>query len=136
MQEVRAALLKLSAKGLDASELQRLVAVTRAGRVFLDFSDGQEAVTGQRTLHDVLHLVRPFDSGVDLLNPAKGVTILPGKLSGEPHLDGTRLGTAAVFALAQRGFSSEQICSMYPEVAPEGISAAVNLERRLRFRAS
>lgn len=131
MQEVRAALRALTDGGMEASDASELIAVTRAGRIFFDTSERLEDLSGQRAMRGILPVVRPFESGVDLLTPGEGLRILPGKLSGEPHLEDTRLATTTVFSLAERDFTSVQIAAMYPEVPARGIIAAIKMESTL-----
>jgi hypothetical protein len=56
-------------------------------------------------------------NGPDLIRPREGLRIIPGKLSGEPHIEGTRIETRILWALDQRGFDSAQILTFYPDVS-------------------
>ncbi len=69
--------------------------------------------------------------GPDLRQPARYIRIIPGILSGEPHIEGTRIDTRSVGALRQRGFSVEQITELYPEISIAQVTSAVTLEKRL-----
>lgn len=71
--------------------------------------------------------------GPHLRHPREHVLILPGKLSGEPHVRGTRITTAQVAALAESGVSHEVIRSLYPSLSqePAAIDDAISLEAQL-----
>lgn len=83
-----------------------------------------------------LDLIRPFEFhagviGPDLVRPGETLRIIPGKLSGEPHVEGTRIQTQAIGALEARGLESESILGLYPDLGAENVAAAIGLERRL-----
>lgn len=83
---------------------------------------------------EVLKLTAPFtDAGLpgpDLVRPRPHLRIVPSKLSGEPHLEHSRITTLTVAALAGRGYVSDRIASMYDE--PVGtIAEALDLEQQL-----
>ena len=85
---------------------------------------------------DVLDVLGPFDIekgtwGPDLRQPMPHLRIVPGKVSGEPHLAHSRLTTQSVATLADRGFSLDDIKRLYPDESPDGLSEAIELERRL-----
>jgi uncharacterized protein (DUF433 family) len=70
--------------------------------------------------------------GPDLIRPRDGLRIIPGKLSGEPHVEGTRIETRILWALHHRGFANEQILTFYPDVSAVQLTQAVDLERQLQ----
>jgi uncharacterized protein (DUF433 family) len=114
------------------------VAVDRAGRVHLQLSP--EIVEGParaRPLHaDLLDLLRPFSTGKDtrgpdLRMPRPRLRIVPGKLSGSPHVVHTRIETIAIAALYGRGLSTERVHELYPVVDPAAIAEAIDLEEQL-----
>jgi uncharacterized protein (DUF433 family) len=83
-----------------------------------------------------LDLIRPFEMhlgiiGPDLVRPGETLRIIPGKLSGEPHVEGTRIQTQAIGALEARGLESKSILELYPDLGIENVKAAIGLERRL-----
>lgn len=88
-----------------------------------------------QVVSDVLDVVAPFENegthAPDLRRPRPHLRIIPGKLSGAPHLDGTRLETQAVSALAKRGFSADKIARLYPFADSDGIREAIELEAQL-----
>jgi uncharacterized protein (DUF433 family) len=101
----------------------------RHGDVVLDGS-GQPALPPA----EVLELTAPFtDAGLvgpDLVRPRPHLRIVPSKVSGEPHLEHTRITTLTLAALAGRGYSVKRIAVMYDE--PEDVIAeALDLEQQL-----
>jgi uncharacterized protein (DUF433 family) len=60
---------------------------------------------------------------------------VPGKLSGEPHIRDTRIGSATLYELDRQGFSRRQIAEMYPETEPAPIDQAIDLEQSLNRAA-
>ena len=113
------------------------VAVDRAGRIHFDADGGVITSGGQRTLDpDVLDLLAPFrtDDGLapDLYAPRPTLRILPGKLSGSPHILKTRIETVALAALERRGLSEPKIAALYPMASGASIRDALDLERDLQ----
>jgi uncharacterized protein (DUF433 family) len=97
---------------------------------------GPEDLAGQRPLDaELFDLVAPFATktlrGPDLFKPRPNLRIVPGKLSGSPHIAHTRIETVAVAALSERGFSSDRIEQLYPHVSHLGLVEAVDLEHQL-----
>ena len=70
-------------------------------------------------------------SGPDLAVPRPTLRIIPGKLSGEPHVRNTRVGTESLRALARREMSDEVILSLYPALSLENVREAIDLEEQL-----
>lgn len=96
-----------------------------------------QRVSGE-VMRDILH---PFsiDEGIvgpHLLAPAKGISIIPGKLSGEPHVQDTRIETRVLRALWERGYRLEQLADLYPDASELFIRRAVRLERQLQRNES
>ena len=113
------------------------VAVDPGGLIFVEREPGDvESVAGERPLHpDLLNLIMPFTTrstrGPDLQKPREHLRIVPGKLSGSPHLAHTRLETVTIAALRERGFEQDGIERLYPKVEPIGLLEALDLERQL-----
>ncbi|HEY8525370.1 MAG TPA: DUF433 domain-containing protein [Acidimicrobiales bacterium] len=112
------------------------LAVDRSGNVYVRHPDGVQGDRGQGVLPDTLDLLGPFDGeaggwGPDLRRPLPHLRIVPGKLSGEPHLAGSRVTTRAVAALADRGHTLDDLARLYPDEDADGLREAVELERRL-----
>lgn len=115
------------------------VAVDRGGHVWLrDERGAVQTLEGQRPLAaEWLDLIEPFSTwegtrGPNLQAPKPHLRIVPGKLSGSPHIVSTRIETIAISALRERGLDHEKIHQLYPVVAPVAIAEAIDLERQLR----
>jgi uncharacterized protein (DUF433 family) len=88
----------------------------------------------------VVDLLAPFSAekgatGPDLRRPRPHLEIIPGRLSGEPHIRGTRIETRVIYALRQRGYDPSQIATLYPAASPAGIQDAIALEALLANNA-
>lgn len=115
------------------------VVVDRAGRVHLRATDGLiEDLEGRRPIEaEWLDLIEPFTTreateGPNLQSPRPHLRIVPGKLAGAPHIERTRIETAAVAALADRDLDQEAIHRLYPVVSPRAVAEAIDLEEQLR----
>jgi uncharacterized protein (DUF433 family) len=69
--------------------------------------------------------------GPNLRTPRPTLRIVPGKLSGEPHVARTRIPTDMISALANRGFEPLEIVELYPRLTEVAIEEAIDLERQL-----
>jgi len=125
--------------GLWTEERGPTVLVDRGGNVHIRVAPGVvERPDGLRPFHpDWLDLIEPFSTsetieGPNLQAPRPHLRIVPGKLSGSPHIANTRIETIAVAALADRRLSAEAIHSLYPAVSPGALAEAVDLEHQLR----
>jgi uncharacterized protein (DUF433 family) len=114
------------------------VRVDPSGEIFVMTEDaGPTGLGGHRPLDpDFFDLIAPFETPVTsaphLVKPREHLRIVPGKLSGSPHIAQTRVETVAVAALAERGFDSAMIEDLYPSVRPVvALVEAVDLERQL-----
>jgi len=135
IDQIRAALQELDREGIPRQQLADLVVVSDGGRLLFRFDDRTlrtaDAVR-QAAMPEVLRVTAPYlDRGPDLLQPGPHLRIRPGKLGGEPHLEGTRLKTAVLYALVRDGYPEDQILRMYPEATPLLIGEAVDLEQKL-----
>jgi uncharacterized protein (DUF433 family) len=143
MPKVRRALQQLKALDLDPLEGGRAaIAVTLTGEVVIN-SDAMplQRVDGQYLARDLVNIVGPFEGlegarGPDLLWPRPTVQILPGKISGAPHISGTRVPTQAISALADRGFSVDQLVKIYPFVSRDALAESLDLEAQLKRNAA
>ena len=139
MPQVKETLEELEFRGLDIwaeepHESGTPLLVNIDGRVHL--SDGWAAGThGQMSLVPMLDLLGPFGTGnrngPDLIRPRPGIRIVPGKVSGEPHLVGSRITTKSVAALYRRFGDLTPVAALYPEASPETIAQAIDLENTL-----
>jgi uncharacterized protein (DUF433 family) len=133
MPKIQRALDELKRVDLDPLNEGRLViAVTLLG----------EVTVGTAPLaSDQLDLMGPFQElegtrGPDLAWPRPTIQVVPGKLSGEPHVAGTRVPTESLFALSERGFTVGQLLKIYPFVDREALEDSLGLEEQLKINFS
>lgn len=113
------------------------VRVDPNGEIYIVTDSGPESLAGARPLDpDMFDLIAPFETriarGPDLQAPRPNLRIVPGKLSGSPHIAHSRIETLTVAALASRGYDTERIERFYPHVRPIiAFAEAVDLERQL-----
>ena len=140
MSAVRRALKELAELDLDlwTEDAGPNVAVDRRGGIVLDVRDHPQHADGQQLLDaDQFQLLRPFEisletRGPDLVAPRPRLRIIPGKLSGAPHVHRTRIETEALAALARRGLTSDRIVVLYPAIERADVRDALDLERQLQ----
>jgi uncharacterized protein (DUF433 family)/DNA-binding transcriptional MerR regulator len=139
MGKVRRALEELKKLDLDLLEEGRpTVAVTLRGEIAVNVEalPLQRAEDGQLLERELVDLLGPFEGlegmrGPDLAWPRPTVQIVPRKVSGAPHIAGTRLPTQSIFALARRGFDIERLAKIYPFVDRKALSESISLEEQL-----
>lgn len=143
MPKVRRALEKLRALDLSLLEEGRpVIAVTVRGDVVIDRpAKPLQLVNGQYLDRELIDVLGPFEGlegthGPDLAWPRPTIQILPGKISGAPHVAGTRLPTQSLYALRQRGFSVEQLAKIYPFASREALVDSISLEQQLEHNVS
>ena len=140
MNEVRRALAELDELGLDiwsrdlphpGSPLQ----VDRTGSIFIVSADRVETTHREGVLGETLDLLGPFNvgqgHGPDLIRPREHLRIIPGKVSGEPHLVDSRITTQAVAALFDRFRDIDRVAALYPDLDKVAIAEALDLEQQL-----
>lgn len=141
MNDVRRALAELDDLGLDiwssGYEGPRTpLRVDRSGKVYVDTGPMLETTHREGVLEETLDLLGPFEvdggRGPDLVQPRPHLRIVPGKVSGEPHLDHSRITTQSVAALFDRFKDVDRVVSFYTDVAPEAIFEAIDLEHQLQ----
>jgi uncharacterized protein (DUF433 family) len=140
MQQVRGTLLEIRSRGHDIWETDIRVLVDRGGNVFFQMDAGVWN-EGQAVLPDALDLLGEFAwsadlRGPNLVRPRPTLRIVPGKLSGEPHVGGTRIATRNIAALVADGIGVESVLSLYPDLQTESIADSVDLEQQLRANAA
>lgn len=116
-----------------------IVEVDPAGRLHFGSANAKwvELGGGRRQYEaGAVDLIRPFEMhvgvvGPDLIRPGETLRIIPGKLSGEPHVEETRVQTQAIGALEARGLDPDSILELYPNLGIKNVTAAIALERRL-----
>lgn len=140
MRAVRETLADAASLGISFEKLE--LCVDRGGAILYRHpEDGQlRRPGGQVVLEEPLrqlNLIIEYRAagrlGPNLKRPREHLLILPGKLSGEPHIEGTRIATANLAALVEGGMSHDVIRSLYPSLAdrPSSIDEAVSLEKQL-----
>lgn len=113
------------------------VRVDRAGQIHILHGDTlMRSRDGAVPLDpDLLDVLDPFEAGrakgPDLVAPRPQLRIVPGKLSGSPHIVHTRLESQALGGLAAAGLVSTKIYRLYPDVGSDVIDEALDLERQL-----
>jgi len=137
MGAVRAALASLADLDIPLWHGDRpTVLVNGNGHVYLETPGGMQTVQGQIASGELLDLIAPFSSnegtrGPDLHHPRAQLRIVPGKLSGSPHIVGTRVETRAIAALINDGCNAAQVGELYPYLSADQIEEALDLERQL-----
>lgn len=140
MRGVRQALTDAAGLGVPFAKLD--LCVDRGGTIlYRDPKDGNLRRPGGQVVMEEplrhLNLIVEYKVagrlGPNLRQPREHVVILPGKLSGEPHVEGTRVATAHIAALVTSGVPREVIQSSYPSLRgqPWAIEEAVSLEEQL-----
>ena len=140
MPKVRQALAMLDEHNLDlwdAAEGRSPILVDPRGRIFVRLHDEVVDLHGAHGLPDLQAwgLTEAFTidgqvTGPDLLVPRKNLRIIPGKVSGEPHVVDTRITSLALASLSRDGFATGQIAGMY-DLPESHVADAVSLERQL-----
>lgn len=139
MPAVRRALRLLGDLNLDlwTEDGRPSVAVDPSGEIFVVMGDEEvESLRGARPLNrDLLNLIEPFATkamrGPDLQSPRPNLRIVPGKLSGSPHIAHTRIETVTIASLRNRGFQTNRIERLYPNIEPIAFVEAIDLEQQL-----
>jgi uncharacterized protein (DUF433 family) len=139
MAQIRSELARAAELGERLMDTGFTVEVDPAGRLHFGTASAKwiELGGGHRQYEaGALDLIRPFGIhdgviGPDLARPGATLRIIPGKLSGEPHVEETRIQTQAIGALEARGLDPESIIELYPDLDFDNVLAAITLERRL-----
>jgi uncharacterized protein (DUF433 family)/DNA-binding transcriptional MerR regulator len=140
MQRIRRELSKAEALGENLLTQGVEVYVDARGRLVFGTEERMYVQLGhglsQELVNRSINLVRPFETpqgmrGPDLVWPRPTLRILPGKLSGEPHVDGTRIPTNAIAALRSRDFGQDQILELYTVLTDQNVLEAIDLESQL-----
>ncbi len=139
MSRVREALAELERRGLDiwddsGERPDSPLRVDSSATIFL-IDDDTSRVDGQRPLDGMLDLLGPFEcdgqSGPDLLRPRPNLRIIPGRVSGEAHLVGSRITTQVAAALHRKIADVEKIATLYPGFGASLFEEAIEFERSL-----
>lgn len=140
MPQVRRALVLLDELGLGLwdsdDDYDSPLLVGGSGEIFVRTRDAILNLHRQPTIlpERALRLTAPFceagGEGPNLIRPRPHLRIVPAKVTGEPHIENSRITTQTLAALADRGFSVDQIASMYQTDA-EAVLEGIDLERQL-----
>ena len=139
MSKVQRALRQIRELRLDLFDgaERPIVAVTLNGEIVFDKEAlPLQLVEGQYLDRELIDIVGPFEGlegtrGPSLTHPRSNVRIAPGKISGAPHITGTRLPTQSIYTLKQRGFTVENLTRLYPFASREALCDSIDLEEQL-----
>lgn len=139
MGEVRKALQELERLSLDVWDEnhrgQSPLRVDRSGRIHIVTDGGVQTPTRQIAIGEALDLLGPLivesRRGPDLIRPRPRLRIIPGKVSGEPHIVDSRITTKSLAALFERYGDIRTVSALYPDKPPEAIAEAIEFERSL-----
>ena len=112
------------------------VMVDGSGRVVVLRPDGGAEIDRQGLIDGrALDVLAAFPSngslGPNLVEPRPRLRIIPGKLGGAPHVVDTRIETEGLAALERRGLPLEKIQALYPNLDPDDVAQAIDLENQL-----
>ena len=136
MQSVRDALAELERRGLDiwddsGNHPDSPLRVDSSANIFVG-DENVARVGGQQPFTGVLDLLGPFESdgrrGPNLVRPRPNLRIIPGRVSGEPHLAGSRITTQVAAALHRNIADVEKIAALYPGFDASIFEEAIELE--------
>jgi uncharacterized protein (DUF433 family) len=140
MPRVRRALALLDQLGLDlwspTGAGGPTLMVASNGEIFVRTTSEILNLNAQPALlpEHALGLTAPFQSegieGPNLVRPRPHLRIVPWKVTGEPHLEHSRVTTQTVAALADRGYDSQAIALMY-DVNAQAVQEGIDLELQL-----
>ena len=149
MAEVRRTLAYLAGSGVDlwrsardrSQTAESPLLVDLAGRIWIHVAGGYVDSRGNgflQTADGILDLLGPFGvgghAGPDLLRPRPSLRIVPLKVAGEPHVAGSRITSQSLASLRARGFTAEEVASMYA-LRAEVVDEALDLEHQLGISA-
>jgi uncharacterized protein (DUF433 family)/DNA-binding transcriptional MerR regulator len=143
LAEVRAAFELLAEQGINLWDESRdppiALFVDRRGKIIIDAGKGAASLNGQGVMSDVLDLLAPFgegeSAGPDLRRPRPLLRIIPGKCSGEPRVQETRITSPTLAALFERGYDLDGVAALYPDEPRAAPEQAYDLERQLGLAA-
>lgn len=148
MPEVRKALRGLDALGASLASPEVQIRVDRSGRIVFSVGDSQWRAVGSKkdvavagvlpgALDPLAEFVLDDDAhrdsvGPNLRQPREHLRIIPGKLGGEPHVDGTRISSLMVADMIREGgYKPATVRRLYPMLTEQQITECVDLEEQL-----
>jgi uncharacterized protein (DUF433 family) len=139
MVEVRKALASIREHGQEVWSPYVRIFVDRTGRVHFLANETAWSVgdRGQAGFPQMLNLLAEFHIernvwGPDLVRPRPHLRIVPGKLSGEPHIENTRIGSRTIASLIADGLSKEKVTALYPDLPSDAVDECIDLEKQLQ----
>lgn len=139
MPRVREALAELERLGLDiwddsGDQPDSPLRVDSSAKIFV-IADDVVGADGQQALPGTLDLLGPFEygerQGPDLIRPRPNLRIIPGKVSGEPHLADSRITTQVAAALYENIPDVGKVSDLYPGVNAQSFREAIEFEHSL-----
>lgn len=103
------------------------------GEVFVPLSRGLAQMLAHREGLDLVDVWQGSRGvmGPHLFEPGPTLRIIPGKLSGEPHVVDTRIPTRMLSSLRARGLEVGAIIDLYPRLTDQNVDEAIALEAQL-----
>ncbi len=110
----------------------RLV-IDAEGEVFVPLGRGLAQMLAHREGFDLVDVWQGRNGvlGPHLFEPGPTLRIIPGKLSGEPHVVDTRIPTKILSSLQARGLEVGAIIDLYPRLTRQNVEDAIALEEQL-----
>ena len=110
--------------------------IDHRGKVIVSVGDLYQDDVGQRLDPEAFDLIGVFHAdegtkGPNLIAPRPLLRIVPGKLSGSPHVQHTRIETRVLSALQRDGYDLPRIVRLYPVLARNQIDQSLDLEQQL-----
>jgi uncharacterized protein (DUF433 family) len=145
MNQVRALMRSLEESGQRLGDPELRVWVDTRGEVSFETPQGVHwrptKAAPQGLFPETIDLLAEFRTdeglvGPDLRKPREHLRIIPGKLSGEPHVHGSRITSQAIAALFFDGYNREQIIALYPKLSAAEVDECWDLERQLSRRTA
>jgi len=99
-------------------------------------SRGGTSTDSQFGVEEVRDLIERFDTGPDLAAPRPHLRIIPGKPSGEPHVEETRIPSVSICVLHRSGYTTRDLVRFYPVLRSVAVAEAIELEASLAVRAA
>lgn len=139
MPLVRRALALLDEHGVslwDSSESRSPLLVDVRGRIYVRLGDEIVDLDGAKALPklETFGLTEPFSVGgawgPNLIQPREHLRIIPGRVSGEPHVLNTRITSLALAALSANGLDPARIAEWY-DIDDSSVRDAISLEEQL-----
>jgi uncharacterized protein (DUF433 family) len=148
MPRVRKLLNELQRLGEEPISSAVSVRVDRRGRIVIQISDlsweprdsvaGPTQLLAGEVIEDIFASFPTEEGriGPDLRHPGPTLRIVPGKLSGEPHVERTRIPSRSVAALSRDGLTDDQILRFYPSLSRASVRDCLTLEDQLQRNAA